>query len=300
MNKNNLTKDIKVVSKEVGKVVKWVAFVVIPTIYLISGFYAVSLEERAIVLRFGKVINDNVLPGMHYRLPWPIEKVVKISTTELQSLTIDYDEESRTKYLQPELVTKNGDLVSVKFDIQYNVSDLNDYVNRTEDTANLIKELSISQAIYYVSQQDFQELLTLGRSDFQSHMQKGLQSKIDSLGVGVNIIGVLITRLDAPRNIKRTFDRVQVAPSEKQKIIQEAIGEQTTDLVLANSIATELLSDANSYSQMVIKKAKGDSGRFIKKLHAMENNPELLLSKEYLDNIHKLLKRVKVKLVDYQ
>ncbi|MGR5165910.1 protease modulator HflK [Vibrio astriarenae] len=300
MNKNNLTKDIKVVSKEVGKVVKWVAFVVIPTIYAISGFYAVSLEERAIVLRFGKVINDNVLPGMHYRLPWPIEKVVKISTTELQSLTIDYDEESRTKYLQPELVTKNGDLVSVKFDIQYNVSDLNDYVNRTEDTANLIKELSISQAIYYVSQQDFQELLTLGRSDFQSHMQKGLQSKIDSLGVGVNIIGVLITRLDAPRNIKRTFDRVQVAPSEKQKIIQEAIGEQTTDLVLANSIATELLSDANSYSQMVIKKAKGDSGRFIKKLHAMENNPELLLSKEYLDNIHKLLKRVKVKLVDYQ
>jgi hypothetical protein len=42
--------------------------------YFASGFYVVGPDQRAVVRRFGAVA-DQVGPGMHYRVPWPVDQV---------------------------------------------------------------------------------------------------------------------------------------------------------------------------------------------------------------------------------
>ena len=42
--------------------------------YLASGFYVVGSDQRAVVRRFGAVV-EQVGPGMHYRVPWPVDQV---------------------------------------------------------------------------------------------------------------------------------------------------------------------------------------------------------------------------------
>jgi membrane protease subunit HflK len=59
-------------------------------LYLASGFYSVKPEQRGVVKRFGGVANDNILPGIHYHWPWPVESVVRLRTTEIRSLTITF------------------------------------------------------------------------------------------------------------------------------------------------------------------------------------------------------------------
>ena len=49
-------------------------------VYLASGFYVVEADERAVVRRFGAVAAQ-VGPGMHYRLPWPVDWVPTITST---------------------------------------------------------------------------------------------------------------------------------------------------------------------------------------------------------------------------
>ena len=52
-----------------GNIVK-----IIIVIYFLSGIYIVKSGEAAVVTRFGKVVSPKVSEGLHYRLPWPVDK----------------------------------------------------------------------------------------------------------------------------------------------------------------------------------------------------------------------------------
>ncbi len=66
-------------------------------LYLASGFYVVESEQRGVVTRFGKIIKDNVTPGMHYHWPWPIETVKRPRTTAVRSLSVPFRYASQIK-----------------------------------------------------------------------------------------------------------------------------------------------------------------------------------------------------------
>lgn len=44
-------------------------------IWVLSGFYMVQSDEQGVVRRFGRMVRGAVSPGIHYHLPWPMEKV---------------------------------------------------------------------------------------------------------------------------------------------------------------------------------------------------------------------------------
>ena len=46
-------------------------------IWVLSGFYIVQSDEQGVVRRFGRMVRGAVSPGIHYHLPWPMEKVDK-------------------------------------------------------------------------------------------------------------------------------------------------------------------------------------------------------------------------------
>jgi membrane protease subunit HflK len=70
-----------------------IIMVVLLIIFLASGFRTVESGERALVLRFGKVqgtVEKRLLePGLHWVLPYPIDKVVKIPVGQVVTLPID-------------------------------------------------------------------------------------------------------------------------------------------------------------------------------------------------------------------
>jgi modulator of FtsH protease HflK len=57
--------------------------------YLASGFYTVGADERAVVRRFG-AINGRVGPGIHYRLPWPVDRVDVVKTTSVMKVGVGF------------------------------------------------------------------------------------------------------------------------------------------------------------------------------------------------------------------
>ena len=275
----------------------WLLLVMVPCIYVVSGFYSVGAEQRAIVFRFGKIIEDNVMPGMHYRMPWPVDRVQLLPAAELGSVSVDYSQDARRHYLQPEMTTLDGDLVDIAFDIQYNIPRPGIYQSTTKDAEAMIRQLAITEALYYSSENSFEDLLTTGRLGFQNHLRHQLQIRSDDLNLGMNIISVLIRRLDAPRSIKRAFDRVQIAPAEKRKMIEEAQSERVTRLVNARSKANDIRVESVAYASDMTEQAKGDFTRHQAKYQAYQQAPELTLYKEYFEQIQRLLPDVQVRVL---
>lgn len=68
----------------------WCLVSLLAALYLASGCFVVKPEQRGVVTRFGRVVDDNVLPGIHYHWPWPIESVALVRTTEIRSMAVSF------------------------------------------------------------------------------------------------------------------------------------------------------------------------------------------------------------------
>ncbi|MDH4239603.1 MAG: protease modulator HflK [Phycisphaerae bacterium] len=70
-----------------------IIMIVLVIVFLASGFRVVDPDEKALVLRFGKIqgIGDERLlgPGLHWIFPYPIDKIVKIPVQKKVNLGIN-------------------------------------------------------------------------------------------------------------------------------------------------------------------------------------------------------------------
>src|ERR1043166_4891629 len=53
-------------------------------LYILSGVYMLSPNEKGVVERFGRKILPYSEPGMHYKLPWPIERLTRIGAQRVR------------------------------------------------------------------------------------------------------------------------------------------------------------------------------------------------------------------------
>src|SRR5688572_24350926 len=58
-------------------------------LWLISGIYIVGPSEQAIVLTLGREVGKSG-PGMHYRLPWPIQTVERVNVQAIRRLEVGF------------------------------------------------------------------------------------------------------------------------------------------------------------------------------------------------------------------
>ena len=61
--------------------------------FFCSGFFQVGPQEKAVILRFGKPVGQGeqmlLSAGLHWSFPYPVDEVVKIPITELQTVRSD-------------------------------------------------------------------------------------------------------------------------------------------------------------------------------------------------------------------
>ncbi len=292
-----LRDDMRLILRQSSRWALVLILVVIPVIYLLSGFYSVGAEERGVVMRFGKVIRTHVLPGMHYHLPWPIERVHTLQATALRSTEIDFSARA-PKALQPELTTGDEDLVDVSILVQYNINDPAQFLTNSENAEQLLQEIAQAETLLYISANAIDQLLTTGRTRLQNQLKASIQSVITDWGLGIRITSIQISRLEPPASIKNAFDNVARARSEKQKLIQEALGERNTQLAQARSQANRIRSEAEAFATELLERARGDRDHFLATWEAYQQAPLLTRQRLYLEKLEAILNKTQVTLVN--
>lgn len=117
-------------------VVLKIVMVVLVVLFFSSGVFTVGPDERAMVLRFGKIRGDTtekriLAPGLHWAIPYPVEEVIKFpGRNTVERLPIDnfwYNEsqESASQSLNPVTdgycITRNDTVADLKGGDDYNI-----------------------------------------------------------------------------------------------------------------------------------------------------------------------------------
>jgi membrane protease subunit HflK len=258
-----------------------------------SGIYAVAPEQRGVVLRFGKVVEQEVAPGIHYHLPWPFERVERPRTTEVRSLNVAFDEAKETGGENDAMLTGDENLVLATLLLQYTIKSPSDFLLSTADPEALLVQLTRDAAIVRFAGIGVDEALTTARQELQLRLRDDVQAASDELGLGVRLNALQIQRLDPPSPVARAFKDVGSAREDRHKLVEEAQGESNRRLPAARGEAERMRSEAEASAKEAVDHARGDADRFLAAWAEYRKARSVTAQRIYLETIESVLPRVR-------
>jgi membrane protease subunit HflK len=262
--------------------------VVLVVLSLFTAVTQVQPGERAVVRRFGRVLEHKPGPGLFIGLPWGIDRVDRVQVEKVRRVTVGYvpaaadDEEGRTPPGQ--LVTGNHNLIDIQMEIYYAVKEDDDevvrFVLQADRVEPLLARAAESALVEWVATQTVDNLVSGDRHALQEHVKEETQKRIDRYELGVEVQGATITYLNPPRQVKDDFAKVAQEETQQETAINRARQEANTRLREAEAEAFETRRLAAAYSREQRLLAQAEAAAFTKRLEHFQrlrkDNPDYL------------------------
>lgn len=256
---------------------------------LLSGVYTVATDETAAVLRFGRLVDDAVAPGLHWRLPWGIDAVTKVRTGEVSRNEVQGD-------WAPEvaLVSADENLIEATLVVQYRVSDLGAYLYGTEDPKQLIEQVVRAALVEAFATTRVDDVLTSAKAAVQTFVREHGQDQLDAYGVGLTLVSVNLQSVNPPAEAAEAFRAVSDARAESAQAVNRAEGERGRSLRLAGGEAGQLTSQSQAAAEGRQSQAKGAAERFESLLRQYRQAPGQARAEIYSEAMAKILPRARL------
>jgi membrane protease subunit HflK len=268
-------------------------------LWLATGIYRVGLEERGVVLRFGRHVATKD-PGLHWHLPYPLEQVYKPKVTEIKRVEVGFrtletggfGQAARYRDVPKESLMLTGDenIIDIDLSVQYWIIDPVKYlfyVRGVEKTVHDATEAALREVI---GSRGIDEALTEGKVEIENDIKELLQKVLDNYEVGVQIGEVKLQDVHPPQEVRAAFRDVASAREDKNRLINEAQGYRNAILPKARGEAAKIIKEAEAYQEEKIRKAEGDAGRFITILTEYSKAKEITKKRLYLETMEEILK----------
>jgi len=263
-------------------------------LWLLTGVYVIQQAEQGVVMRFGKYV-DLLQPGLHIRLPQPIEVVVRQHVQQRQT-NIGFIEDPNNPSAQPQNVPReslmlSGDqnIVDLDFTVLWRVANAADFTFKVLDPEETVKAVAESAMREAAGQAKFDIAAGQGRGDLEDRVRSIMQATLDGYGAGVAVIKVNLRKADPPAQVLDAFRDVQAAEQDKIRKQNEATRYANTVVPRARGEASKILQDAEGYKQQQIAEAKGEGQRFISILEQYKNAKSVTRERMFLETMQKVL-----------
>ncbi len=285
--------------RDTGNLLLWLTAVLV-ILYVLSGLYSVANNEIGVLLRFGKVIDPNVAPGIHYALPWPVDRVHKVPMPKVEKISIADFSQGHAPITQMGVgsyaITGDNNLVNLECVIQYEISDPEDYLfnleagmEDVEATArSFLREMACISILHCLGRMNVDDVLT-SWEQIVTDVRKNLQFRLDDIESGLSITFVEIKGLQPPSKVQRYFDGVTSAKHDKRRAISDAESYRNERTLAARGQAARTSAAADAYRNETVHAAEGDARRFLSRLSEYHRDREGTRQRLYLEAVREVL-----------
>jgi len=289
-----------------GRLVRMAIVGFLILVAIMTSFYTVSPEQIGVITRFG-AFQRTTDPGLHFKLPFRIEQVSKVSVQRQQKQEFGFRTEtvrgSRTRYsetaFEDESLMLTGDLntAEVEWVVQYRIADPYQFLFRVRSVEDTFRDMSEAVMRRVVGDRTVNEVLTVGRQEIAAEVEQSLQALCDQYENGIRVEQVVLQDVNPPDEVKPSFNEVNEAQQEKERTINQALAEYNRIIPKARGEALQTIQEAEGYYQERINEARGDSSRFVSLFQAYQQAPEATRKRIYLETMADVLQSVGRKVV---
>lgn len=285
---------------------KWVVPVLL-IFWLLSGIYIVRPDEQAVVRRFGKAVRITE-PGPHYRLPQPIERVDKVKVKKVRRIeigfrTISPGPPARYQFYPKESLMLTGDeqIIDAQIIVQYLVNEPEKFlfnVRNLETERGALMDAAEVALRQVVGQRPIDDVLIAEKLQVEIDIRELLQRIIDRYDSGIKIKEVKLQTVRPPKEVEKAFSDVVSAKEDKDRLVKEADGYREDILPKARGLAQSIIRGAEAYKAERIKRAQGDTDRFLALLKEYQKAKDVTRKRLYLETMEQILPGIRKFVID--
>jgi membrane protease subunit HflK len=282
--------------------------IILGILILILGFtswFTIGPEEVGVILRFGKYART-VQPGLNFKIPFGVEQDIKVPVQrqikeEFGFRTVkagvvtkysprSYDEESL-------MLTGDLNVASVEWIVQFRIRDPYRYLFKVRNTNKTLRDISEAIMREVVGDRTVNEVLTVGRQDVSSDVEKRIQELCDQYETGIRIEQVVLQDVTPPDPVKPSFNEVNEAQQDREKLINQALSEYNRVIPRAKGEAEQTIQQAEGYALDRVNRSQGEVALFNAMYLEYKKAPDVTRQRIYLETFNKILPLVGKKFI---
>lgn len=259
--------------------------------FVLSAFYVVGPDEEGVVRRFGKWVRTEP-SGLHFKFPYPIEKVDLPKVTQVKEISVG------RILKEAKMLTGDENILLVEVRVQYKIKDAAQYLFNVRNVEETIKDATESALRQTIGSHPIDDPLTEKKAEIMDEIQISLQKMLDHYECGIDVRQVQLQDVNPPQEVDFAFKDVQSAKEEKEQLINEALGYQNDVIPKARGGAEKLIREAEAYREERIKKAEGDASRFLSVLTEYRKAKNVTKKRLYLETMEQILPGIEKVILD--
>jgi membrane protease subunit HflK len=258
------------------------------------GFlFQVKPDELGVVMRFGQYVRQEP-PGLHFRLPYPIEEVRKPQVTTTNRIEIGMPGSVTPRRGQDSsndglMLTGDENIVDVGFVVQWDIKDAAAFLFNIEKPEITVKEVAESAMREVVGKSKVQDVTTEKRSEIERQVKELTQRVLDTYNSGIRIAQLQMQRGEPPAQVVDAFRDVSAAAIDKTRIQNQAETYANKVIPEARGEAQRILQEAQGYKERMIAEARGEADRFLKILAEYQKAPDLTRRRMHLETMERVM-----------
>jgi membrane protease subunit HflK len=279
-----------------------VAVVVAVGLWLFSGLYTIQPGEVGVIRHFGLEVGRSG-PGLHYRLPWPVQQVDAVNVEAIRRAEIGFrTQDGQITRVNSEALMLTGDenIIDAQIIVQYRVSDPSKYLFRLKDPDEALRAATEVALRSSVGKTKIDDALTTGRAQVQESTRTFLQRLLETYESGLQVTDVKMQVVDPPEQVKDAFQEVVRAREDRERLINESRAYREDILPKARGQAQQTVRAAEGYREQRVLQANGDVARFVAVLQEYAKSRDVTRDRLYLETIERVLSKVDTIVLDGQ
>tara|TARA_R110002072_G_C7939964_1_gene532399 strand:- start:1254 stop:2420 length:1167 start_codon:yes stop_codon:yes gene_type:complete len=285
------------------------SFMTVLVVFLILGaavlfwpgraIYSVGPEQNGVVLRFGEYVRTST-PGLHVKLPWPIETVELPEVTTTNTISI-----GANNLGESQMLTRDENIVDIAFEVQWRVDlsypdGVRDYLFNVRDPERTVRAVAESAMREVVGTSDLVPIITTARAEVSQRTREVMQSTLDEYDAGIQILQVNLQRSQAPQSVIDAFRDVDAAAQDAERARLNATAHANRVIPEARGEAAQITQQAQAYRDSVIAEAQGQADRFVAIYDEYVQAPEVTRRRMFLETMEQVLGRSELIILDEQ
>ena len=269
-----------------------------------TAYYTVPSDSVAVVQRFGKYLKE-VQPGLHFKFPLgidlativPVKRQLKQEFGFTTPGAMDPFQSPVDGKRETEMVTGDLNAALVEWVVQYRIADPAKFLFEVREPSATLRYVSESVMREVVGDRTVDEVITIGRPEIESEALTKMQALSTKYAMGISIDQVQLKNINPPGPVQESFNEVNQAQQEKEKLINEARRDYNKVIPLAEGENDQRIREDDGYRLKRVNEAEGDVARFSALLAEYRKAPEVTKRRIYVETMQAVLPGIGSKVI---
>ncbi|HTV75735.1 MAG TPA: protease modulator HflK, partial [Candidatus Baltobacteraceae bacterium] len=282
-------------------------------LFLSTSVVFIDPGEQAVLEHFGRPVEPLLTAGAHLKWPWPIDKVYRYRTDQIQTFEVGYtpDAESESEKTilwsvahakevnflvgsHPAATVQNQNentsgmlkappvsMISVSIPVQFQITNIMEWAYQNAGQSNLLEDLATRDVVRFLAGADFLQVMSHTRLEAAQELQQQIQSDANKLRLGAKILFVGLEDIHPPVAVAGSFEDVVGAFQDMIAKTNTAVADAISTNTLAGAIAftTTNLAEASRIQMATV--AWAQAALFTNQIPAFEAAPSVYEQRAY-------------------